>query len=87
MATLFDNNNAATNRAMALNSLKAAGAGGLTDFELEEITGVKQTSIGKRGGELVQMGLVEAAKDMPRRKNDGGSPCMVWRVTEKGGAA
>jgi hypothetical protein len=73
---------AGTNRALALRCLAAAGAHGLTDFELAERTGTQQTSIGKRRGELVREGYVEATTDT--RPAPSGSPAMVWRVTARG---
>jgi hypothetical protein len=70
--------NAGTNRALALEALRAAGAAGLTDFQLAEITGVQQTSIGKRRGELVRMGLVVGTGET--RPSPSGSPALVWRA-------
>lgn len=75
--------NAGTNRALALLALADAGVNGLTDFELADRVGVKQTSIGVRRKELVTAGLVERAPLFPR-KNADGSPCIVWRVTAAG---
>jgi hypothetical protein len=46
-------------RERALSALLAAGPNGLTDFELADVTGIKQTSIGKRRHELMQAGHVE----------------------------
>ena len=63
---------------------------GLTDFELEALTGIKQTSIGKRRGELVAAkphALVERAPVHPRRGPLNSSPAIVWRVTAAGIAA
>lgn len=73
---------AGTDRALALRALTRAGDRGLTDFELEGKTGIKQTSIGKRRGELVRSGYVEFAG--MKRPAPSGSPAMVWRITERG---
>lgn len=73
---------AGTMRALALRELAAAGDRGLTDFELAHRTRSQQTSIGKRRGELVRMGLVESAGST--RPSPSGSPAMVWRVTVAG---
>lgn len=48
----------ASHRKMVLEALERAGEEGLTDFDLERITGVQQTSIGVRRGELMKLGLV-----------------------------
>lgn len=50
---------ASEGRLIALRTL-AAHADGLTDFELADLTGIAQTSIGKRRGECAAAGLVEA---------------------------
>lgn len=67
-----------TNRTIALAALAHAGSNGLTDFELAEITGIPQTSIGVRRGELVKMGYV--IKTEERRPSPSGSPSIVWRA-------
>lgn len=51
---------------------------GLTDFQLSDLLGRKQTSVGKRRGELRDAGLV-VATDL-RRPSDTGSPSIVWRA-------
>lgn len=70
--------NAETNRAKALRLLRDAGNLGLTDFELAELTGIAQTSIGVRRGELVKAGLVE--RTALRRPSPSGSAAIVWRA-------
>ena len=70
--------NAGTNRALALEALRAAGPDGLTDFALAEIVGIQQASIGVRRGELVRMGLVEATE--MRRPSPSGANAIVWRA-------
>lgn len=66
------------NRQMAYRALQDAGERGLTDFELADITGVAQTSIGKRRKELQDAGYV-VATDMTRPAPSG-SAARVWRV-------
>lgn len=56
--------------------------GGLTDFELAAILQRQQTSVGKRRGELRDVGLIEALHD--RRPAPSGSAAIVWRITEAG---
>jgi hypothetical protein len=71
-----------TNRALALKTLQRYPYWGLTDFELADLTGVAQTSIGKRRGELRDAGLVEDSG--LRRPAPSGSKAIVWRVTATG---
>jgi len=66
-------------RQMAYDALTDAGERGLTDFELADVTGVAQTSIGKRRKELQDAGLVEAT-DMTRPAPSG-SAARVWRLS------
>lgn len=69
---------AGTHRAKALEALRAAGARGLTDFELAALTGIAQTSIGVRRKELLRAGYVEATE--LRRPAPSGSAAIVWRA-------
>jgi hypothetical protein len=69
---------AGTNRALALQALLRAGVCGLTDFELSDRTGIQQTSIGKRRGELVTLGLV--VPTTLTRPSPSGAPAIVWRA-------
>lgn len=55
---------------------------GLTDFELADIAGRAQTSLGVRRGELRDAGLVENSGT--KRPAPSGSPSIVWRLTEAG---
>ena len=59
-----------------------------TDFELAELTGWQQTSIGKRRGECVALGWVEAftAPDGTKckRPSPSGAPAIVWAITASG---
>lgn len=65
--------------------------GPLSDFALARHTGRKQTSIGKRRGELVELGYVERARDTngcwAQGVSDTGSPCALWQITDAGVAA
>jgi len=70
------------NKWLALNALVEAGSKGLTDFELEARVGVQQTSIGKRRGDLVKLGLVEATYRF--RPSPSNTPSMVWCSTRAG---
>lgn len=80
--------NAATNRHLALVHLYAAGDDGLSDFDLEAKTGVQQTSIGKRRGELRDAGLVARAFDEAgkgrTRLSPSNTPAAVWVITDAG---
>jgi DNA-binding transcriptional ArsR family regulator len=69
--------NAGTNRELALRLLREH-PGGLTDFELAERTGLQQTSIGKRRGELRDAGLVRDSGE--RRRAPSGSLAIVWQA-------
>lgn len=56
--------------------------GGLTDFELADLLGRQQTSVGKRRGELRDLGLIEdAGKTRPA---PSGASAIVWRITDAG---
>jgi hypothetical protein len=63
---------------------------GLTDFELAEVTGSQQTSIGKRRGELTgivkgkQVDIAYVENSGMRRPSPTGSPSIVWQCTERG---
>lgn len=80
---------ASAGRMLALKTL-AGNPAGLTDFELADLTGWQQTSIGKRRGELFKAGLVEVAIDASgkpiKRPSPSGSLAIVWRITESGRA-
>lgn len=69
---------AGTHRARALEALRAAGAEGLTDFELASRTGIAQTSIGVRRKELADAGfVVDSGKVRPA---PSGSASIVWKA-------
>lgn len=66
---------ASHDRRLALGVLRSH-PDGLTDFELADLTGIQQTSIGKRRGELRDAGLV---RDSGRRRPaPSGSMAIVW---------
>lgn len=82
---------ARSNRRRALEVLGYLGAEGATDFELADLTGLQQTSVGKRRGELRDMGLVAAryvhtaeGRVAVRRRTPSGSLAQVWTVTLAG---
>lgn len=74
--------NAARHRDLALAAHFKHMHEGLTDFELAEITGIQQTSIGVRRGDLVKLGFVMETRI--RRPSPTGSPAIVWVITNDG---
>jgi len=54
---------------------------GLTDWELAEILHRHQPTVGKRRGELADLGLVEFAGTF--RLSPLGSRCRVWKAVNK----
>lgn len=81
MAAVDAIDRATSHRQIALKALQNAGPEGLTDFDLEAVTGIKQTSIGKRRGDLVTLGYVERliVDGVPqRRPAPSGSLAAVW---------
>jgi hypothetical protein len=78
---------ASSGRLLALKTLYAHPSG-LTDFELADLTGRQQTSIGKRRGELFAVGLVEVLRDghgdPVKRQAPSGALAMVWVITSAG---
>lgn len=79
--------NASAGRLLALKTLYAH-PGGLTDFELADLTERQQTSIGKRRGELFAVGLVEVLRDglgnPVKRPAPSGALALVWVITSAG---
>lgn len=80
-------------RARCLQALSDAGYHGLTDFELEAATGIKQTSAGKRRLELQRAGLVDRCMVIDpdtlglvpgRRPAPSGVWAAVWEITPLG---
>src|ERR1700722_1319197 len=55
---------------------------GLTDFELAANLNRQQTSVGKRRGELRDLGLIYATS--VRRLAPSGSAAIVWALTYRG---
>ncbi len=78
---------ASEGRLLALRTL-AAHPDGLTDFELAALTGIAQTSIGKRRGECAAAGLVQAvmisADVTLKRPAPSGAAAIVWEITAAG---
>lgn len=62
--------------------LAVLACGPASDFDLARATGIKQTSIGKRRGELRDWGLV--AEHDQLGVSDTGSPCIRWTLTDLG---
>ena len=93
MAAVVALPNASDNRRRVLAALYAAGTIGLTDFEIETATGIRQTSCGKRRLDLERAGLVQRCMfidyaDMTlvpgRRPSPTGAPSAVWEITDAG---
>lgn len=67
--------------------LQALSVRPMTDFELAELTGWQQTSIGKRRHECMEAGLVCVLKEgedkVAKRPAPSGSMARVWRLTDK----
>jgi hypothetical protein len=60
---------------------------GLTDFDLERLTGLAQTSIGKRRGDLMNSKYFFphlAYRTDETRPSPRGAPARVWRITQAG---
>ncbi len=91
LAAIYSLPNRTHGRAVALEALTAAGEQGLTDFELEAVTGIKQTSIGKRRKDLCDAGLVVGRMVIDpatlqlrqdRRPAPSGAKSLVWVAAE-----
>ena len=86
LAAVFNLPNRSEHQARVLAALEAAGERGMTDFDVEAATGIKQTSCGKRRLDLVRAGLVAprmviGADDVlrqDRRLAPSGTPSLVW---------
>jgi hypothetical protein len=57
---------------------------GLDDFQLSELTGIKQTSVGKRRGELERMGYVEKGERRVGPSKLTNSIVYSYRITRAG---
>ncbi len=81
-------NHAQTDREHVIEQLAAVYPDGLSDFDLARLLDRKQTSAGKRRGELRDAGWVERARDdegnWARSLSDTCTPCAVWRLTDHG---
>jgi len=77
-AAAFTEPRAGTNRALALRLLREH-PDGLTDYELADLSGLQQNSIGKRRGELRDAGLVQDSGR--RRRAPSGAAAIVWVAT------
>jgi hypothetical protein len=65
----------------AVADISAEVAGGLTDYEIEQRTGMRHTTASARRNELVAGGwLVDTGK---RRPTDTGSLAIVWSLSNK----
>jgi DNA-binding MarR family transcriptional regulator len=76
---------ASKHRRLALFALYDHGP--LTDYELADVTGLQQNSIGKRRGDCAWAGLVEKfviAGVVQKRPAPSGSLSIVWTLTPKG---
>ena len=79
---------AANNRQLALHHHATCATDGLSDFDLADLTGVQQTSIGKRRGELVAVGYIARVYNEDgsglTRPSPSGTPAAVWAITSAG---
>jgi len=77
---------ASAHRVMAMEVLLKHGP--KTDFELADITGLQQTSIGKRRKDCQDAGFIDRLKDQDgltvKRKTPSGSNAIVWTLTKEG---
>lgn len=73
---------AGSQRTRVLRALAWADQDGLTDFELADAIGSRQTSCGVRRSELVKLGLVMDSER--HRKAPSGANAIVWICTPHG---
>jgi DNA-binding MarR family transcriptional regulator len=77
---------ASAHRVMAMEALLKHGS--LTDFELADVTGLQQTSVGKRRKDCQDAGFIDRLKDQDgltvKRKTPSGSNAIVWTLTKEG---
>lgn len=57
---------------------------GLTDFELADLTGSAQTSVGCRRAELVKCDPPLVMGTTVRRPSPSGAAAIVWKITPQG---
>lgn len=74
----------ASDRALVLR-IHQRHTSGLTDFELAELAGRQQTSLGVRRGDLCKAGLIRNSG--LRRPAPSGTNATVWVITDLGRAA
>ena len=74
---------AATDRALVLR-IHQQYTSGLTDFELADLAGRQQTSLGVRRGDLRKAGLIRDSG--LKRPAPSGTPATVWVITDEGRA-
>lgn len=79
MAARMTEPTAGTHRGRCLRLLQEHPEG-LTDFDLARLTGLQQTSIGKRRGELRDAGMVQDSGR--RRRAPSGALAIVWEVAQ-----
>ena len=75
------NTNNSEDRRLVLTT-HAAHLEGLTDYELADLHGRQQNSLGKRRTELRDAGMIQATP--LRRKGHTKSLCIVWTITDFG---
>jgi hypothetical protein len=80
-----ENGKRAANDRRAVLEFHRAHPEGTTDFEMSALLARQQTSLGKRRGELRDLGLIEDTG--LRRPAPSGALAAVWRITEAGRAA
>jgi hypothetical protein len=77
---------ASDHRIKAMTTLLQYGP--MTDFELAAMTGIQQTSIGKRRKDCQDAGFIDFLTDEKgskvKRKTPSGSNAIVWQLTKAG---
>jgi hypothetical protein len=83
-AALLDPTGRMTIRKRVSQLLEAWWPEGYTDYHLADLTGLQQNSVGKRRGELRDMGFVrDSGETAP---GPSGSPCIKWVWVKEGEA-
>lgn len=82
LAALDNAPRAGSQKARVLDALVAAGARGMTDYELHAQLGILRTAAGTRRKDLERLGLCEETFD--RRETDTRSMAAVHRITDLG---
>lgn len=60
----------------------AGSEGPLTDYEIAQLTGLRQYTAAPRRGDLLRGGWVEDSGE--RHPTDSGTPATAWRLSERG---